>query len=688
MRLINFENRFLKLEFQVDDSNRIFLTYLGKDTNYINKPSTFLEIETSEGDHLGSHCAKQCNTPFAKNAKYLSHSLLDDELIIMTSDDVLEAETHFTFYKDVSGFNVVHKITNKSKEIVHIEYASSLYFYGLGQKESPTYKNMNVYYCSNSWHTECQWKKESFIDANIFNGNDRLTMKRFAIDNVGSWSTKEYLPLLGIENEINKQFMLMQIEHNGSWHFEIGDNENSYYVSSCGPDMADSQWCLALNPLESFETVPSSIVLGKDFEESIQEITKLRRHFINTSHIDYQTQPVIYNDFMHGTWDLSREDLIKPCVDAASEMGVDIFVLDAGWFAETTGWPNYIGDYKECSINFPNGGLRGMFDYIRNKGMKTGLWFEIENIGYLSNAAKELPEEYFMHINGHRVMKNSRYCLNLCNDGALNWAYNKINDAIEQYDLDYIKIDYNLDLGVGNDDIDKFLGVGLLKHNIKVIELIKKLENSHPNLTIENCASGGQRMDYRMLKETQLVSSSDLENYYLYPYISTNMYTAALPEQSGIWSYPVCNDIKNIEITDEVVIFNMANGLVGRLTLSSPLYKLNDHQLSLVKEGVEFAKQLKDFRKIALPIYPNGFNRYFKDNAVVGLKSDKKIILYVFNMLDKPQNVKVDLSKYNIEGCKQVYPCSSLVNYKLDDNTLVVDFPNGLMGRIFELNIK
>jgi len=685
MKQIKINKNNFKLIFEINDSNHIALTYIGKSENLLNKPSSIVEIETSEGDHLGSHCAKQCNTPFAKNAKYISHKQNDNELIIVTSDNIFEVETHFKFYDNVSGLSIYSKIHNITNNDVHLEYVSSFYLYGLGQKESPVYRDMNVYYASSSWHTECQWKKQSFIDANIFNGNDRLTMKRFIVGNVGSWSTKDYLPMLGIENIKQKQFLLMQIEHNGSWHFEIGDNENSYYVSVCGPTMNDAFWCQTLKPNEEFITVPVSISVGEDFEESVQEITKLRRYIVKTDHVDYKNQPVIFNDFMHGLWDLSSEELIKPLVNSAYEVGCDTFVLDAGWFAKGSGWTNYIGEYKEYSENFPNGGLRGLFDYIRSKGLKTGLWFEIENVGSLSAALKTMPEEFFMHINGHRVMKNSRYCLNLCNKGAFNWAYDKITSAIDKYDLDYIKVDYNLDLGPGNNDEDKFLGVGLLKHNQKVIELIRKIESNYPNLTIENCASGGQRLDYAMLKETQLVSSSDLENYYFYPYISGNMYTACLPEQAGIWAYPVCNDLKKFDITDEVVIFNMANGLTGRLTLSSKLYNLSNTQLELVKEAVKLAKELTEFRKKALPIYPNGFNRYFNDDVVTGLMDEERIILYVFNMTHNSNDIEIDLSKYNALSFKQIYPCNNQVEASLENGKMKIRFSSGLMGRVFEL---
>lgn len=683
-----FENEYIKLQFEINNDKSIRLIYLGTHKNYLKCPSTFVEIETSENDHLGSHCFKQCNTPYGSNAKYISHKTQNNELVIVTSDKKIKVETHILLYKDCAGLTVYNIVENVSNVDVHLEYVSSFYLYGLGQKYNPIWDKMNVLFASNSWNTEAQVSKQSFTDANIFNGNNRLTMKKFVINNTGSWSTKEYLPVIGIENELEHQFILAQIENNGSWHIELGDNENAYYVSLSGPEMTDNQWHLLLKPNQAFTTVSASIVFDSDYESSVQQMTKLRRHLIDKKHPDYKLQPVIFNDFMHGTWDQSSEQLLKPYIDVASEVGADVFVVDAGWFSKTTGWGTYIGDYVEASENYPNGGLKGLFDYIRRKGLKAGLWFEIENIGINSDTAKNLSEECFIHLNGSRIIRNSRYCLNLTNSKAFEWAYNKLADAIEKYNLDYIKIDYNLDLGVGGDDDNTSLGEFLLRQNKALIKLIKKIHDKYPLLTIENCASGGQRLDYAMLRETQLASTSDLENYRLYPNITGNIYLACLPEQAGIWSYPVCNDNQKLDIDDEVVIYNMVNGLAGRLTLSSKLYLLNNEQLMIVKEGVKFAKQNAEFMKNALPVYPCGYTRFFEPSVVFGLLNEKKMLLYVFNSSDSEQQIFINLQKYKIKEFYQVYPKSNVVEISLKDNRLCVNFKKPYMGRIIELHLK
>lgn len=688
MKSIIFKNNFLKFEFVIDDNNLVKLTYLGNQVNYINKPSTLVEIETNDGDHLGSHCFKQCNTPFGKNAKYVCHVIEDNELILTLSDSILSVDVHIKLYDLVSGFSVCNVVKNVSNKEINLEYISSLYLYGIGQISNPTCKDMNVYYASNSWNTEAQVKKESFVDANIFNGNNRMTMKKFVLNNAGSWSSKEYLPLIGIENIMKKQFILCQVENNGSWHIELGDNENQYYLSVCGPEMSDNQWCLNLKPGNTFRSVSASCVLASDYETAVQELTKLRRNIIDKAHVDYVTQPIIFNDFMHGTWDRSNEELIKPLIDASAEVGIDCFVVDAGWFSKTTGWGNYIGDYVEASENYPNGGLGGLFDYMRSKGLKVGLWFEIENVGSLSNTANELPEECFIHINGNRIMRNSRYCLNFNNAKAYGWALNKISSAVKKYNLDYIKIDYNLDLGVGGDDECSFLGVELLNHNRKVIDFIRDLHIQFPNLIIENCASGGQRLDYEMLKCTQLASTSDLENYCLYPNITGNIYLATLPEQAGIWSYPVCNDNEKFDITDEVVIFNMVNGLAGRVTLASKINLLTNEQTDFVKEGIALAKSLTEFRKTSLPIYPNGHTRFYEPNVIFGLINEFKGILFVFNTTDTKQNITIDLNKYKAKNVKIKYPLKKHIHYLFKDGVLDVSFEQGYMARIFEFEVK
>lgn len=696
MENIQILHNNLKISFNVDEQKKIRISYFGnEECNFLTAEkiefNNFVQILASSTDHQGCHCDKLVQTPYSKTYKYVSHSIRDNEkgsiLSIVTENDMFEVETVCQFYKNSNSFSVYNNVKNIINNPVRLEFVSSFFLEGFGNDNSPICNDMFIHKATNSWHCEAQWTRNSFLHEGIFNGNDCHSMKSYSINNTGSWSTKDYLPMCIIERESKKQFLLMQVENNGSWHIEIGDFANNYYVSASGPEYHDNQWTKVLKPGETFKSVQVSVSLGDSFENVIQEITKARRLMRRPS-IDDEEQPIIFNDYMHALWDTQNEALIWPLVDIAAEAGCEEFCIDAGWFALGCGWTNEIGVWEEYKDNFPTGGFKGTFDYIRSKGMKTGLWFEIENVGMDSPLAKSLPKDWFFQVNGELAQRNYRYALNFANPEVYKYAMDIVCKRIDEYGLDYIKNDYNVDAGPGNECGSDSVGDGLLEHNRAFIRWLNELMDKYPNLTIENCGSGGCRMDYEMLKVCPIQSTSDQTDYRKYPYLASAVLTAATPEQAAVWSYPVNKQI-NEPVTDEVVAMNMVNAMLGRIHLSSYINELTPFQFNLVKEGLQCYKDIRDFKKTSLPIYPNGISYFFDKEVVGGLINDDMMILNVWNTSGAPRTVRVDLSKYGIKNLKVKYPLSLKTNYSFDEETklLIVTFDSNYGGRTFQAEV-
>jgi len=570
----------LKLDFYVGKDNRISLLYCGPSSSKVKRcPKDLKQFCTfAEAEVLGSttnkHRGVKVNeTSFGKTAKYVSHELLEHafgkELVVVTRNDDLEMESHFVLYKDaksISQFNIVKNVTKEDKSLT---FVPSFFQQGIVEANS---KDMILHQAHNSWHCEAQWVKNSFLDLGIYNGNGFTSMKRYCINNTGSWSTKEHLPMVVIENPKKHWATLVQVENNGSWHIELGDFANLVYLSASGPEFYDNSWKKVLKPGESFKSVQATLSFGKNFEETIQEITKARR-IMRRPTKDYEHLPVIFNDYMHALWDTQTTELILPLVDIASKVGCDEFCIDAGWFAKGCQWWKILGRWEEEKENFPNGGFKRVIDYIKSKGMGAGIWFEIEAVGIESDILKEMKDGWLFKVDGKDNVNNERYQLNFANPEVYDYALKVIDRAMELYNLDYIKIDYNVDAGIGNDHESDSLGDGLLKHNRAYIRWLNEVMDKYPNLTIENCGSGGCRMDYEILKYCSIQSTSDQTNYRKYPYLAANVLTACTPEQAAVWSYPL-NDYEKIMPTDEVVVMNMCNAMLGRIHLASFINKL------------------------------------------------------------------------------------------------------------------
>ena len=682
----------VRLEFYITKENRIRMLYCGLDSIKAYKPKKIYkefyyfaeaEVINSKGNRIKG--LKHFQTSYGVTNKYVSHKITDcelgKELVITTRNDILEMETHFMIYTGVKGMSTYNVIKNISNEEQTLTYVPSFFQTGI---VPVNLKTTYLWQAHNSWHYEAQWVKDSLLHLGVIDGNNFTSMRRYCITNTGGWSTKEHLPMVVVEDAKKKSCTLIQIENNGSWHIELGDFVEQVYIAASGPTFYDNQWMKKLQPGETFESVHASETFGNDFEETIQEITKVRRLLRRPSR-DIKEMPVIFNDYMHALWDTQTTELILPLVDIAAKVNCNEFCMDAGWFAKGSDWWNILGVWKEHAPNFPNGGLKAVVDYIKSKGMGAGIWIEIEAVGVDSPALKFMKDGWLFKVGGKDNLNNNRYQLNFANPEVYQYAVGVIDELMKLYNLDYIKIDYNVDPGVGNEWHSDSLGDGLLEHNRAYVRWLKEIMDKYPNLTIENCGSGGCRMDNEILKYCSIQSTSDQTNYRKYPYLSTNVFTACTPEQAAVWSYPL-NDYEKIMPTDEVVVMNMCNAMLGRIHLASFINKLPEHQLDLIREGIAYYHSISDFKKKSVPIYPNGISYFFDKEVVGGLKADNKIIFGVWNTSGKPRTVKVKLNKYQIKEVAIGYPKNIPTDYKYDPQTniLEVKFKEGYGGRIFE----
>lgn len=693
-KLLSFSYSSIRMDFELYDDKDISLVYCGKDDGesfikdkVIRKLAKFVEIEYIGGTENKHRGHKNIDTTYGKTYKYVSHTFktnkLGKELVIVTKNDVLEVETHYQFYSQIKAVSAFNKVKNISNNDVKLTSVSS--FYQLGILPSD-YKNNYLYRAINSWHCEAQWSKFSFLDLGIYTGNNGQSMKRYMLNNTGSWSTKDYLPMTVIENG---QFAeLVQIENNGSWHIEVADNYDLISIFASGPEFFDNQWMKVIKPNEEFVSVQATLTFGKDFEETIQEITKERR-VVRRKNKDDEELPVIFNDYMHALWDTQTTELVLPLVDLAKELNCDEFCMDAGWFDKGSDWWNRLGVWEEYKDNFPNGGLKAVINYIKSKGMKAGIWIEIEAVGVNSSILKDIKEGWLFRCGGVDTVNTERYQLNFANPEVYNYAMSVIDNLMKLYELDYLKIDYNTEAGVGNEWNTDSLGDGLLKHNRAFIKWLNEVMDKYPNLTVENCASGGCRMDPEMLKVCPIQSTSDQTNYRKYPYLAANVLTACTPEQAAVWSYPL-NDYEKIMPTDEVVAMNMCNAMLGRIHLASFINKLPESQKELIREGINYYRSISEMKKRSVPVYPKGTAKFFDEEVIGGIMDDKTLVLGVWNTSGKPRSIIVNLSKYGVFDVKIGYPTSLITNYKFDEKSqiLEVTFQEDYGGRIIEFSRK
>lgn len=612
-------------------------------------------------------------------------------LVITQKDELTGAQVRsfLQFYTGTSVIRMYHEITNTGTEDQTLEYLSSFYYLGIEKEgEGSSDDKMKITIAHHGWQKEMGFHTYTFPELGMAQTQPtviRRTSKTIEFTNTGNWSTKEYLPMGYLENTAADTSLFWQIEHNGSWHAEIGDENNHFYLALSGPTEVQSHWFKTLKPGESFTSVPVAVGVSRaNFGRAMGQLTGYRRK-IRRPNKDNEKLPVIFNDYMNCLFGDPTTEKEIPLIDAAALMGCEYYVIDAGWYAPGQWWDS-VGQWQECRERFP-GGIRELTDYIRSKGMVPGLWLELEVMGINCEKAKKAPDDWFFVRHGKRVFDRSRYQLDFRNPQVIEHADEVIDRVVKEYGAGYIKMDYNIEPGIGTELYADSVGQGMLEHERAYLKWLDSVFERYPDLVIENCSSGGLRTDYAMLSRYSIQSTSDQEDYRNYATISANAAAGITPEQAAVWSYPQRDG------DEEETIYNMVNTLLLRIHQSGHLAELSDERKQLVKEGIDYYKAIRgDIRK-ALPVWPIGYADNLDSWLAFVLKTEEKAYMAVWRRGGEEERDIPLLRIFDGQEPREVslaYPKESMRQncvweYKRNKGILKIKYKQPVMARLFEI---
>ena len=494
-----------------------------------------------------------------------------------------------------------------------------------------------VYSGETSWDLENAWRCDPLRATPLRDRDQRvnpgMSSARFARSSSSTWSTGEYQPA-GIiegfsEDTSTRPFSFMwQIEHNGAWAWEIGEDDPGIRVSAYGPEYRDHQWFTMLGDGNDFVSVPVSFVIcAGDWQRAVAEMTvhrrALRRHHAaiqgRSDVFDETLLTVVYNDYMNTLWGDPTIDKELPLVEGASKVGADVFCIDAGWYDDGDGgWWDMVGEWEPSADRFGTMRLAGLIHDIQAHGMTAGLWLEPEVIGVRSPLAKSLPGTAFFCRHGRRIADQGRYHLDFRSAAAREHATAIVDRLIEEFGVGYFKFDYNTMPGVGTDVGTGSVGEGLLEHCRAVQGWIDDIRR-HPGVIIENCGAGAMRADYAMLGRLDLQSTSDQADPLVYAAIAAGAAMTILPEQQGNWGYA------QGEMDDEQAVFTLTAGILGRLYLSGFINRMNPSRLALVKDAVTLHRAVLDEQGHVMPWWPDDLPSFNGPWLAYGLRHDERI---------------------------------------------------------------
>lgn len=296
--------------------------------------------------------------------------------------------------------------------------------------------------------------------------------------------------------------------YSGNHKFEVERDQFAQTHVNIGINDFNFNW--ELRPTASFQT-PEVLMVYSD-----QGINKMSQAFHSLIHervirskYKNQVRPILVNNWEATYFDFDEKKL-HPIVDDAKEMGIEMFVLDDGWFGHRDDDNSSLGDWSVFEKKFPNG-LDHFADYVHQQGLKFGLWFEPEMISMDSDLYKKHPD-YLMHVPG-RLPSPSRnqYVLDLGRKEVRDNIFDQMNNILSSGKIDYIKWDMNRHLSdIYEADLPSARqGEVYHRYVLGLYDLLERVVDTYPDLLIEGCSGGGGRVDAGMAYYTPQIWASD-----------------------------------------------------------------------------------------------------------------------------------------------------------------------------------
>ncbi|MET8076499.1 alpha-galactosidase [Streptomyces sp. NPDC005303] len=220
-----------------------------------------------------------------------------------------------------------------------------------------------------------------------------------------------------------------------------------------------------------------------------------------------QDRPVLFNSWEATNFDISEEQQ-GTLARRAAAIGVELFVVDDGWFGARTSDRAGLGDWAPNPDRFPSG-LKPLADCVRALGMQFGIWVEPEMINPDSELYRAHPDWVQYQTGRKRTEFRNQLVLNLAREDVQEYLWEQLDTLLSSAPIDYVKWDFNrcfTDAGWPGESYPQRLWVD---HVRGFYALLDRLREAHPGVAFESCSGGGGRIDLGVLSRTDQVWTSD-----------------------------------------------------------------------------------------------------------------------------------------------------------------------------------
>ena len=453
------------------------------------------------------------------------------------------------------------------------------------------------------------------------------------------------------------------IKYSGNWRIDFDKSFNGQVQIIGGMNFWDQE--LNLKPGGSFST--PHIVFGYT-EQGTEGVTHcltsyIRDKLLPSSHRE-KIRPVLYNSWYATTFNVNEEHQLA-LAKVAKDIGVEMFVIDDGWFRGRLNDKAGLGDWTVDTNKFPNG-LQPMIEKINALGLDFGIWIEPEMVNPNSDLYRAHPDWVFHFPNRQRHEGRNQLILNLAREDVYQYLYQSFHKLLKENNIRFIKWDMNkqmTDPGFPSAPADEQRAVRI-RYVENLYRLIEALRKAFPDVWFENCSSGGGRIDMAMNARYDFNWTSDntdpvdrifIQDSYLTLFPANTMISWVTHEDWHRQNHPL--DFK----------FDVC--MAGVLGVGYDITKWTDADKDVAKEKITRYKEIRNTVQTGTPyrlVSPYESNRSILQFVN---KPQSESIVFVYNLAEYPNNsipenrrsTLVQLrglhpgNKYTIEGLDGAY---------------------------------
>ena len=374
----------------------------------------------------------------------------------------------------------------------------------------------------------------------------------------------------------------------GSWRMAVDVPPFTARVRVLG-GVDDQTGVVTLGPGEAFTTPDTLGVFAPDGADGVRRRWHDYERRVLCRDLSPVHRPVVYNSWYATTFAVDV-DHQRALADVAADLGVEVFVVDDGWFRGRDTDRAGLGDWTPDPAKFPDG-LAPLTDAVLARGMRFGIWVEPEAVNPDSDLYRAHPDWVYRAGDRPLVTKRNQLVLDLGRPEVLDFTLGWLRELLSAHPISYLKWDMNRPVTDGGRPGDPYGRQWAVQHVHGYLTVLRMLRSEFPHVTVEGCAGGGGRVDLAVLGLTDVVWPSDETGARDRLAIQHGFLSAYAPHVMSSW---VTDEPSRLDPEPASLELRFVVAMAGVLGIGADLLAWDDAQRARAAELVALYRDVRD----------------------------------------------------------------------------------------------